>query len=180
MNEKVIFNFGLLFDKSFSNELVEVSRSFGVQKKLDYLLGEDSLPHVTILQFPGILTDAEVLWRRLEKISMPPVQLHFHGLAFDRFRSWDGIWLRIKFCQELRNVQTEATSALGNLEYVNGLGELYEPHSTLAAWPKEDRLPNFQIPNDVLDRKGVPCHYTLGISGPNFQYQKCLFNKSAV
>ena len=177
MNSNVIFNFGLLFDDSFSRSLVSASQLFSKHKVLEYSLGENSLPHVTILQFPAPLSEGENIWRKLSAPAMPNIEIHFHGLAFDRWRNWDGIWLRIKHCPKLREAQKQAAQILGNLEYVNSLGDAYEPHATLAAWPSENTLPSFPIPDAVLDRK-AQTYYSLGISGPQFQYERCLFRQS--
>lgn len=173
MDETVVFNFGLLLEKQFANELVEVSRSLETEKPLVYRLGEKSLPHVTILQFPGKLADAGMYWGILSTLDLPQVQLHFYGLAIDRFRNLDGLWLRVKPNREIRFAQKAALEVLGNLDYINNLGDMYEPHATLAAWPSQETLPGFPIPQSVLDRR-VATTYTLGVSGPNFQYQEML------
>lgn len=175
MTQNVILNFGLLFETSFANELVEASQGFLKQKKLQYFLGDRSLPHVTILQFPYELEQADKVWAKLKQIEMPSIKLNFHGLGLDRFRTWDALWLRTKHCPELRKVQEDALKILGPMDYVNGQGTLYEPHATLATWPSENTLPPLTIPSSILERKNMPVFYTLGVSGPDFQYERCLF-----
>lgn len=178
MNEQVIFNFSLLFDESFSNDLVEYSQKLRNYETLDYVLGPNSLPHVTILQFPGLRAEAESYWGTLSSIDLPKIHLNFHGMAFDRWRTWDVLWLRVKFCEELRIVQRHAIERLGPLDYVNGIGDMYEPHATLATWPTKTHLPAFPIASKIIDRKHIPASYTLGVSGPCFQYAKKLFPAS--
>ena len=175
MADKVVFNFGLLFDDPFAQDLVDYSQSLLKHEALDYVLGPNSLPHVTILQFPGTISEAERFRQKLAEIPLPQIHLNFHGMAFDRWRTWDVLWLRVKFCQELRQVQRDALNTLGTLDFVNGLGDMFEPHATLATWPTKDQLPSFPIPSGIIDRKNIPSFYTLGISGPCFQYQRQLF-----
>lgn len=171
------FNFGLIFEADFSSDLVAASQSFQKAQKLVYSLGERSLPHVTILQFPAEVSDASRIWNSLEPVREQKIFLDFHGLAFDRWRDWDGIWLRLKNCPEIRDAQKSAIRILGDRAYVNALGDLYEPHATLAAWPISPRLPAFEIPHKILDRKKIRAFYSLGISGPQFQFESVLFSE---
>jgi 2'-5' RNA ligase len=176
---EVVFNFGLLFEEGFSNEMVAVSEAFSACANLDYKLGEKSLPHVTILQFPGTLSMAEEFWQQLLKIELPPLALYFHGLGIDRFRAWDVAWVRVKHCATLRDVQMNARNVLGDLDYVNGVGSLFEPHLTLASWKLGDSIPSFPLSQAVFNRTGVRGRYSLGVSGPAFQYERCLFIKES-
>lgn len=175
----MILNFGLLLEEDFAQELIRISRSFADFKALEYELGENSLPHVTILQFKGTMEEAPTYWERLSRLPLPAeIRLHFHGIAVDRFREWDALWARIKPHSGLREAQRLALTELGPRDYINGLGDLFEPHATLAAWPSEAQLPALPLPKDMIDRANVRGTYSLGISGPRFQYARCLFRRT--
>ena len=134
MKNNPILNFGLVFDDDFSSDLVNASQSIQKQIHLEYVLGEKSLPHVTILQF-----SAETA--------------------------------------EIRAAQLLALAALGARAYVNAIATQYEPHATLAAWQRQESLPSFEISSAILDRKKVRGYFSLGISGPRFQYESILIRE---
>lgn len=101
-----------------------------------YLLGEHSLPHVTIAQFyAGPQTYAAIV-DDLEKINTIP-QLHFNGFHFGKDEhEADVWWMSLSIAREPALVHFHqsvcAILKQHRIEPVSRSAELYRPHLTLA------------------------------------------------
>jgi 2'-5' RNA ligase len=177
MAAKIIFNLGLLPEASFSKKLVDCSQALKVTKNSVYSLNEKSLPHITILMFEGSEDKGKEIWAKVKHLAEKPFTLSFRGLAIDRWRDWDCVWLRVVRSRELEKLQADALSALSlfELSFVNGVGDLFDPHATLSAWPLQSECPAIPLDTVPFGASNVQARLTLGKSGPTYQYAEKLF-----
>ena len=175
---RVIFNFGFLIEDAISQKIVHLSEQLCHGQNPVYSLGSHSLPHVTVLQFEDELSKAPELWARLRAISAGPHSIDFRGLVLDRWRDWDVVWLKVIRHDWLAALQAKAVPLLSEYSFVNATGERFEPHITLAGWNSKDSMDGMAIPADLINRSAVGVRLGLGVSGPNFQYERELFNCS--
>ena len=100
-----------------------------------YLLGPDSLPHITLCQFLAQSSNIFDLIPDLEHADQrPPV--HLTGLRFSN-KHHSNLWgasLSVKRSPELMKLQAFVVDLLSHhrLSPLNPVGELYVPHLTLA------------------------------------------------
>ena len=77
--------------------------------------------------------------------------------------------------QALSRLQADALSLLPGEQFVNGLGDRFEPHATLLVWHAQAMLPALPVDHALLNTKEVKAFLTLGRSGPQYQYEKVLY-----
>lgn len=175
---RVVFNFGFLIEEDISQKIVHLSEELCRGQNPVYMLGRNSLPHVTVLQFEDELSKAPELWARLQPISAGPHLIDFRGLVLDRWRNWDVVWLKVIRHEWLVALQAKAVPLLPEYSFVNATGARFEPHITLGGWDSKSTMDGIAIPADLINRASVGVRLGLGVSGPNFQYERELFSCS--
>ena len=173
--KSTIFNLSLLPEPDFSRALIAFSEALSGVRAGDYVLGRHSLPHVTVLQFAGQEHEAMSLWDRLKEMRNRIFYIDYLGLALDPWDQSYCLSLRVRKTRELENLQNEALRLFDRRAYFNGLGADYDPHSTLLAWDAGSSIPSFPVDRQLLGRRGVKAHLSLGLSGPRFQFARSLF-----
>jgi 2'-5' RNA ligase len=174
MQKNILFNVGLLLEESFQKKLIDYSQQLLKVQPAFYSLGKESIPHVTLLQFHGDEEAASEIWEKIQFLSHSEIKLDFLGLHLDRWNRWNCFWVRVRKTRELEQLQAKAIQALQRNSFVNGVGERFDPHSTLLAWPEAPFFPPFPIGTEVMNQTQVQARLTLGKSGPNYQYAQCL------
>mgnify|MGYP001029778095 CR=1 FL=1 len=162
-----------------------------------YLLGKDSIPHITLCQFDdagefdqktGMSEDAlEKITKKLERQFVDHV-FHptFIGLNFLKLSSQFGELFGVAnlFSVELL-VQREAKLVALHEKVVsivtefgfkplNTLGAAYRPHLTLACLAAMSTLSIPSFPHDLLGTPSFPFAVRLGLSDDYWQYAKVL------
>lgn len=173
-----IFNFGLLFEEDHNLTFIKYSQLVNnkINNKSDFCLSDNSLPHLTILQFEADTSILNEFWNAINQFDLKLVKLELAGLTF--LPSKDGhIWLEISVLKsnELIRLQEAACSLVGNSKIHSGTGNSYRPHITIARALDRQEMPPLMIDNNVVRRKGVIGSVSVGISGPNYQYVNSLF-----
>lgn len=175
MQDSILFNVGLLLEESFQRKLIEYSQTLLRIQPALYSLGEGSLPHVTLLQFHGKVEDSERIWEKLQPFQQIDLKLDFLGLYLERFNHWNVFWVRVRRSRELEHLQAQVLKLLQRDSVINGVGDRFDPHATLLAWPESPWIPAFPIATDVIHQPQIRARLTLGKSGPNYQYAECLY-----
>ena len=181
----ILFNFGFLLEDTFAKKLEDYSKQIKKIHEGEYFLGVDSQPHVTVLQFEAPESKASEIWDRLKPLAEDSIPLtlrdltigNFDGFMMGQKKHLDVLWLKVLRKKNLEDLQANAISALRsfNPSFLNGIGECYEPHATLAAWSSETHFPSIPLYEYLLKPQIVLGTLTLGKSGPSCQYAKKLF-----
>lgn len=176
MDSKIIFNLSLIPEPEFSARLMDYSQKLQSILNGEYFLGPESLPHVTLLQFEAAENKAKDLWRLVEHLSEKVSHLDYRGLSIEKWGDLDCLWLRVARKSELMRLQDKAIKLLPpQMKFLNGIGEEYEPHSTLAAWKALSYLPTIPLDPALFGASRVGVQLTLGKSGPTYQFARKLF-----
>lgn len=165
----LIYNIALLpIDNNFNQKLVHYSQEIDINAP--YKLGRDSLPHITLLQFQMDAADLEILkanFHRLEDFNISTL-----GFSFARFKHLDSWAIDIKKTTDLVALQRKLKEQF-DITSINGFGDEFSPHFTLAAWESQNNLPiKFNIDENIVYQDNIKCRLSLGISGPKFQFAK--------
>lgn len=172
MHNNEVFNIAFLPQGEAAEKITQASQKLKDELGSHYYLSEESLPHISIIQFSAEASYAETLLNKITKYSFPQIKVNFTGLALNRWRGLDGMWLRVNHHPEIRKIQEDLLVLLDPIELVNGRENSFEPHSTLAAWPSQEKTPPFTLPEEIMDLKAIPGRFALGTSGPLYQFKK--------
>ncbi len=170
MNEPTnTFNVALVFEDSIEKRIIALSNAITAAQKSSGVLGRETPPHLTLVQFEGHHETVNSCWRSIASCFPRSVELHFSGLTFLPSTS-GGTWIEISVQRSilLENLQRRVLQVISPLIPLNKVGERYRPHVTLA---KIDTLypgPVALDPNLLRSTvEGVPA---LGVSGGAFEF----------
>ncbi|MBI1308911.1 MAG: hypothetical protein GC129_03490 [Proteobacteria bacterium] len=171
------FILALLPEESVAQKLEVLSQKLCGPHK-GYVLGYNSLPHNSLLQFEEDETKAENLWEKFTTLPQPP---QVTGLRFYTEAMSDGsaiyFGLALRLTEELISFQSKAWEMIENRELINKTGAGYFPHYTLGYVPMPGKM-SIEI-SEVTHRLPLhSCHLALGIGGPNLQFETTLFSRS--
>ena len=164
-----IYNIALLpIDDSLNQRLINYSQEIDINAP--YKLGQNSLPHITLLQFKMDDSKLEILksnFQKLEKFNISTL-----GFSFARFKHLDSWAIDILKNFELSSLQKNIKEQF-NILPINGFADTFSPHFTMAAWESQNNLPiKFNIDENIIYQDNIKCKLSLGISGPHFQFAK--------
>lgn len=168
-------NFGLLFDEEHNRVFTEYSRSMTSDLKTDFTLGDKSLPHLTVLQYESEERDLMPMWDQLSVLLTKPLLLDLAGLTL--LPSKDGhVWVEISVLKKenLALLQARALSIIGDRKVHSGVRDSYRPHITIARVLDCCKFPPVYLDDLVIRRRNVVGRLSLGLSGPNYQYERIL------
>ena len=172
-----ILNLALTFPQLHAEAFLNFSQYLNSTMTSDFVLSEDSIPHLTILQFDA--HPQELPWSALAKLLKCPLPLSLAGLLF--LPSKEGhLWIEISVLKSaaLSELQREATSIVGDRRIHSGVGDHFRPHITVARATNTRTIPAMKIDDEVVRRKDVVGNLTLGISGSNFQFERKIHTTS--
>lgn len=171
-------NVALLFDDEMAQQIAELSQRVNQQMPGKYVVGENSLPHVTVAQ---VMTEDESVIEQLHSYIAgcdgPILKIDFDGAYANQSSSGDYVWSGLKVVPsvELVDLQRELLCIAGNNPIHNGIGDDYFPHATLG---RHDNVSEEQvgaalkIESSLVQLKGVPVRLALGKSGPQYQFEE--------
>lgn len=171
----VIFNLGLLFDEQTEKKIIDYSQELALIQNGPYTLGSGSTPHVTVLQFEAPLSEADLIWAKVEELATKDFTINFKGMVWDRWMGFDVWWIKVLKSQILHELQVEAMRLLSGYSFLNNILDRYEPHSTLLAYPQMTQFPAFRTNPDLTYLENLNVRLSLGRSGPTFQFAEQLF-----
>jgi len=147
-----------------------------------YLLGDNSIPHISLCQFDG---NEE----QLQQITEGLKGLHYSSFYSPQFQIFNmlslGGSLKGKDAADLGVVKTTEIQDLHSLTTrmvqdaglipMNAVGESYRPHLTLACFSPEDRPTTPE--HEALLLANIPFTVAVGIADDNWQFTKILANQ---
>lgn len=112
-----------------SQQLIDLSKNF-ISLANNYLLGEKSLPHLTLCQFFANEVELVSIWEQVSNILDPHViDLVFTQFSFVSADNYYWVSLRPDSCNELVKMHYTVASVIKNP--INRSYEQYDPHITL-------------------------------------------------
>jgi 2'-5' RNA ligase len=162
-----LYNLSLIPNENFSKKLVRYSQS--ISEVIPYRLGENSLPHLTILQFfHEDIAQIKGLVARYEQ------NISTKGFSFARFKDLDSWGVEVLKDQSLIDLQGNYLEKL-EVDPVNGTGACFQPHFTLCGWQSQSKLlREFTIDEELIYQVDIQCRLHLGKSTENFQYERII------
>lgn len=170
-----IVNYALLLETAHSAAFVGYSHLITATNESDFRLGEESLAHLTIVQFEVSDQDVASVGGRLCELAREPIALELMGLTF--LPTKDGhMWVEVQVLKSdrLAVLQREALTIIGNATIHSGVADAYRPHITVARLLNRQQLPSIAVEYEVARRKGVRGRAALGVCGPQFQFVKTI------
>ena len=162
------YNLGLSFNETTSQKLTQYGVEVCSAGNSSYLLGERSLPHVSILQFDSEIEPNEI--KNVFSSLSRKCALDLGGLTYLPSPGLHkDVWVEITIFRsaELAELQNGAIAALPNAKPLNGTGRMFRPHITVAHFSDAPRnLP--ALPSGIL-RGSLKSELVLGISDEQFQ-----------
>lgn len=180
------YNIALIPEKTSAYEpyVQCAQQNFGTIHKY-YLLGEKSIPHVTLCQFEGHgdMSGLAKVMKKLEAIYsgrlFNPV---FMGLNFLKltaeFSNLYSVELLVHRDQALSELHDSVTSMVTELGLVplNAHASLYRPHLTLACLAKPDSVVVPRFPQNLLGTPDSPFVVKLGVADDYWQFVKSVLS----
>jgi len=168
----MIYNIGFLFkDEKFNSYLKKLSQKYGENIDSKYILGINSLPHITVLQVEG---EKENILKTLKSEKLLNYRFTLSLSNFHCIKSADNsVWyeLQINPTKELIDFQQRIYFALGKPNIKNKIGENYRPHITLGFIEKDSPKLTYLL-QENLEYSSIEGFLSLGISGPEFQFEE--------
>lgn len=171
-------SFVLLLEEETSSQCVNLSKEISSRYDSLVILGQKSLPHVTILQTEceeGELTD---IWNTAKKVMLNQYKLNFTGLTLLPSSSGN-TWLEIPVLKSdaILMLQKELLSLeiLKNRKIYNGTEDNFRPHVTVGLINKGSVIQSLPLPQNPLRNKNVISYPSLGLVGENFIFTQSLF-----
>ena len=178
---KIIFNVGILLNPAASKIYAEFASQINRVRKCQYLIGENSHAHVTLLQFAANLNAANDIWKSINKCQpTKAIHLEFKALAIDEWNGIQDLSLRCFKTKEISELQKKLSSELvyQGLSYLNGIDEQFDPHLTVAGWRSDSTLPPIKLESEWFQKFTSFGHLGLGVSGPKLQFETALLHRS--
>lgn len=170
-------------------------RNFG-NRYSQYLLGRDSIPHITLCQFDDANefdekkgTSQGALRKIIKQLKTQFVDHVFHptfiGIHFLKLSSQFGelfssdlfsVELLVQRERKLVSLHENVSSMVVELGFrvLNTLGEAYRPHLTLASLSAVATLSIPSFPHDLLGTPSFPFVVRLGLSDDYWQFAKVI------
>lgn len=166
-------NVALIPDNESGAVLERYSQQLGQQLPSRYVLGRDSVPHCTVLQFEWDENAIEA-WEHLQPLHGTELALHCIGTYCEQSQkgeSWLGV--RVEKTSDLAALQKKVVDLLSVDKAMihNGTGEKYRPHFTTGMVQGE--IEAVHMPPPAL--KAVTCKLRLGLTGEHWTLKELLF-----
>jgi|GEM_PF-949609 len=149
-----------------------------------YLLGDNSIPHISLCQFSGTKKQLEQVIEKLKLLNYSPaysptlqsLNIVKLGGSFVGKHAADLGVVRTPEIMELHRIVTEVVEKVG-LQPLNAKGDLlYRPHLTLAFFPPQTALSVYN-PEELFSEY-TPFTVAVGSADENWQFTKILANQT--
>lgn len=141
--------------------------------------GGNSLPHITIGQFPASVDEAADLWGEVQACEGMVTNLLSGGLLFTPNTTVDKTWVMLQFLRSGRLEALQqaviATSFAQSHALENKIADAYNPHCTLALL-EGAYLPALDLTSFALFRREFSAlKLAIGQNGPHMSLTKVLY-----
>jgi hypothetical protein len=175
------YNLALLpEDAAFSARCIELSQTHFSKLAINYLLGPDSLPHVTLCQFLMPENHVKAVWQYVEATLGRRYTVKFSNIYFSpgkaEHRGLMTTGLKAVPEESYTSIQAHLHGWLDSRGYDvrTGTGEDYFPHLTLAVMKEAPTYPYIEWPDKVLGDQSRAFSLSLGLSNEYGAYIKRL------
>lgn len=169
----------LLPNDADTEALVACSNTLSTGREAVVLAGGNSLPHITIGQFPARVDEAADLWSEVQTCEGMVSDLFSGGLLFTPNTAGDKTWVMLQFLRSGRLEALQqaiiATSFAQSHALENKIADSYNPHCTLALL-EGTHIPDIDLAPFALFRRGFAnLKLAVGQNGPHMSLTKVLY-----
>lgn len=138
----------------------------------DYIVGVNSIAHITVLQ---VEMDPDVIRDRMARLKFSPINVTATR-AYQNLGSGGVTWhgVEIALTPELSAVQMQIWDALGRPDVHNKVGDQYFPHITMGHGRAMDPAAAPDVSKLIRE---YPVRLAVGTSGPQYQLERILFEQ---
>jgi len=172
-----VYNIGLQIEDSTGGDLEKYSAELDRLYSSRFVLGRDSIPHVTLVQAQTEM-EPQKFWEMFAARGKQAVKLTMAGICVLPTEGED-IWLEVPVLRS-QNLEMLHKQAVDLAEQVgarilSGVGDAYRPHVTVGLINRTSLQQIFSTPVNPLRTDGVKCVPYLALSGPNYTVGEILF-----
>jgi hypothetical protein len=175
MDLEKILNLGLVFESDVKKKFETYSQYLSEKLPGPYILGINSLPHISVLQFTSD-KPVEKIWDITRHLSNN-LDIELKGLYFQQGRTTGKLWfgIRVKLSEQLLILQQDIMKKVRPNRIINGEGASYFPHITMGCSEiKGCDLPAICFEPNITMMEVVSCKLALGRSGPQLQFTEII------
>lgn len=172
--------FVLAFSDTENKQWIDYSRLSKNAYASEFALGEDYLPHATVVQFRGSVIDADSIWKEATSKGLTgTIEVVAAGMCYLPAPDNSEVWIEVPFLknQALSRLQDEllGLESLVGREILNGCGDSFRPHVTLGYTSQESvlRISELDLPGSLLRRK-FSARLALADTGPHYSVPRLL------
>lgn len=178
MNESVI-SVVLLPTEQDGEQLIELSNKINESAESLIKLGENFLPHITLVQFKAPPEETKNLWAEVQNLKRNVTSITSAGLSFVPDSRSDLMWVELSFLKSdlLRELQAEilGTAFAQKFGQNRGIADEYRPHCTLALL-KNRTIPQLNIEGlRALKKNYESLTLAVGINGEHFTFTQAQY-----
>lgn len=173
--------FVLAFDDVENKQWIDYSRLSKSAYTSAFALGEDYLPHATVVQFRGSVRDADSIWNEASSKGLTgTIEVAAAGMCYLPAPDNSEVWIEVPFLKnEALSRLQDALLGLESLvgcEILNGCGDSFRPHVTLGYTSEETvlRISELELPGSLLRRK-FNARLALADTGPHYSVPRILY-----
>lgn len=170
-------NFALLLDKKTAKECENFSKELSKTHKSKFILGDRSLPHVSIVQTECEEEDLDSIWKEAQNVIQKEYEINFAGLNFLPSSSGDA-WVEIQVLKSDAILQLQKSllnlSSMKGRKIINGVEDDFRPHVTVGLLDKYQVINNVHLPKHPLRNSEVKARLSLGYVGSNYIFTKSI------
>ncbi|NOD85912.1 MULTISPECIES: hypothetical protein [unclassified Ruegeria] len=172
--------FVLAFGDTENKEWISYSELSKNSYTSEFALGEDYLPHATIVQFRGSVGDANMIWKEATSKGLNgTIEVVAAGMCFLPAPDNSEVWIEVPFLKSEALSQLQDSllglDSLAGREILNGCGDSFRPHVTLGYTSEEAvlRVSGLDLPGSLLRRK-FTARVALADTGPHYSVPRIL------
>jgi 2'-5' RNA ligase len=168
----IIYNIALIPDHKFGKKLIKESQILADQLPSKYILGKNSIPHCTLIQFSS-KKDPKDIWNSLSTIKTRKIKtklLRYYNNTSTSGKRWFGI--EVKLSDDLKKLQAAYLRQIKPKKIHNKIKDTYFPHFTLGMVLNKNT--KFSFKNKNLIKIRPECEIHLCKSGSYYTAMKIL------
>lgn len=159
----------LVPDKIFSKKLIKLSLDLKKIKSV-YVVGENSIPHCTVLQFYSRKKPENICKDMPKNINLYlNVKRHYTNFSSKK-KTWFG--LEVKKTKELMQLQKDLLLRMPYIKPYNKIDREYFPHFTTGMVPRA--IPKYVLRDKNILKNKIICRLHLCKSGRHWKAEKLL------
>ncbi len=170
----------LLLNAADSESLTDASQRIAARTKSLIVLGESSLPHITIAQFEVDEDLTGELWEAVRPFQTYVTSVVTAGLSFVPARTSQQLWVELQILKSPLLIELQdavaASSFCQTHTIKSSTADKYRPHCTLGLLERQV-LPEADLEEfSVFNREYNELQLVVGLNGDNFTFTKVKFS----